>query len=67
MTAGRGILLRKMGNEIRGNARFFGAVVVAAVALLSHYDIPFGDDVGDRLVIVSLLALPVFAFRGLSA
>ena len=65
MTEGRGTL-RGMAREIRRNRRFFLAVGVAALAALAHYDVPFGGYWGDRIVILSLITLPLFAFRGVS-
>lgn len=43
--------------------RFFIASAVSVVAVLGHYDIPFGDYVGDRIVIASLIVLPLLSFR----
>ena len=46
--------------------RFWIAVVIGAVAVAGHYDVPAGDYVGDRIFIVCtlLLLLVALAFPG---
>lgn len=44
--------------------RFWIAVVVGAVAIAGHYDVPAGDYVGHRIFIVCTLLLVALAFPG---
>lgn len=37
---------------------FFTSAGIAVAGILSHYDIPFGDEVSDRLVVIAFLATP---------
>lgn len=44
--------------------RFWIAVVVGAVAVVGHYDVPAGDYIGDRVFVGCTLLLVALAFPG---